>query len=118
MKRFMSWLFLFLGGLVEVALFASLKYSQGFTRLFPTLFVIFFAALGYFLLQKVKESISPAAAYSIYSCIGLVGVVYMGIILFAETFNWSKLFFLWLLFIGFMGFFASRLNAVKGEGGS
>lgn len=115
MKRFASWLVLFIGGLVEVALFVSLKLSEGFTKLYPTLLVVLFATTGYFLLQMAKKSISPVAAYSVYSCIGLVGIVYVGITAFSEGLSWSKLIFLWLLFIGIMGFYASDVNATKNE---
>lgn len=99
----MAWLILFLAGLCEVVWAYALKESRGFSRLAPTaLFVVSLAAsMG--LLAWSLRSLPLSLAYPIWTGIGAVGSVVVGVLLFSETLSPMKLVFLFLLVSGIIG---------------
>lgn len=99
----MSWLYLAVAGGCEVAFTAFLKYSQGFTRVGPTLaFIAAYAASAWFLAMAVK-TIPIGTAYAVWTGIGAVGATILGITLFAEPTGAARFGFIALIVIGVIG---------------
>lgn len=99
----MAWLWLTLAGLLEVVWAIGLKYTDGFTRLVPS--VITVAAMigsGYFLALAVR-SIPSGTGYAVWTGIGAVGVAILGMILFGEPKTLLRLGSIFLIVIGIAG---------------
>ena len=99
----MAWLFLFLAGLPEMGWAIALKYSHGFTRIFPSVIAITVMVLSFFLLAHSLKSIPIGTAYAVWTGIGIMGTVILGIFLFNEPVNFSRLLFLSFILIGIVG---------------
>lgn len=99
----MAWLFLFLAGLTEIGWAIALKYSHGFTRLFPSVIAITVMVLSFFLLAHSLKSIPIGTAYAVWTGIGIMGTVILDIFLFNEPVNFSRLLFLSFILIGIVG---------------
>ncbi|MEA9438262.1 multidrug efflux SMR transporter [Aeromonas caviae] len=80
----MSWLLLLLAGLFEVAWAIGLKYTDGFSRPLPTLLTLIAMAVSVLLLAMAVKQLPLGTAYAVWTGIGAVGTVLMGIWLFNE----------------------------------
>jgi quaternary ammonium compound-resistance protein SugE len=80
----MAWIYLLFAGLFEVGWAVGLKYTDGFSRLTPSLLTIASMVLSLFLLGLALKTLPLGTAYAIWTGIGTVGTVIAGIILFAE----------------------------------
>jgi len=80
----MAWLTLVLAGFVEVAWAVGLKYTQGFTRLWPTVFTVAGGFASFFLLAQAARTIPIGTAYAVWTGIGAVGTAALGMVLFDE----------------------------------
>lgn len=98
-----SWVFLGIAGLLEVSWAIGLKYTEGFTKLIPSLFTLVNLALSMFLLAKASQNLPIGTAYGIWVGIGALGVAILGITLFKESASPSRIFFLVLLLISIVG---------------
>jgi quaternary ammonium compound-resistance protein SugE len=81
----MAWIVLFLAGLFEVGWAVGLKYTDGFTRLWPTIGTIAAMALSLALLGLALKSLPLGTAYAVWTGIGTVGTALLGIWLFGES---------------------------------
>ena len=81
----MSWLFLFVAGLLEVVWAVGLKYTDGFTRLWPTLGTLLAMTASVAFLGLALRTIPLGTGYAIWTGIGAVGVAIAGMILFGES---------------------------------
>ena len=99
----MAWLFLFLAGLTEIGWAIDLNYSHGYTRIFPSVIAITVMVLSFFLLAHSLKSIPIGTAYAVWTGIGIMGTVILGIFLFNEPVNFSRLLFLSFILIGIVG---------------
>ncbi len=90
----MAWTYLVLAGLFEIGFAATLKLTEGFTRLWPT--VIFAACLlfGFLFLEKSLKDIPIGTAYAVWTGIGAVGTAIIGILVYKEPATALRLFFL------------------------
>jgi quaternary ammonium compound-resistance protein SugE len=73
-----SWAFLILGGLFETAFAVSLKYSEGFTRLWPTVSFLACAVVSFVLLTLGLRDLPVGTAYAVWTGIGAVGTAVVG----------------------------------------
>lgn len=99
----MSWIYLLLSGLFEVGFTTSMKLSEGFSNWKGTVGFFVFGALSFGLLIKSMRTIEMGTAYAVWAGIGASGTILMGLILFNDAFNWSKLVFLSFIVIGIVG---------------
>lgn len=107
----MVWLILFLAGLFEVTWAIGLKYTEGFSRLWPSVFTLAAMAVSVFLLAKAMKTLPVGTAYAIWTGIGAVGTVIMGIILFHEPATPARLICLGLIISGIIGLKLVSLSA-------
>ncbi|MCZ6902136.1 MAG: multidrug efflux SMR transporter [Rickettsia endosymbiont of Ixodes persulcatus] len=99
----MYWLLLIIAGLFEIAFAISLKYSDGLTKLKPTLLFIFFGALSFTCLAKTLNKIPIGTAYAVWTGIGAAGTAILGIFIFNEPISILRLFFITTLIISIIG---------------
>ncbi len=99
----MSWLLLFAAGGVEIVFALSLKYNEGFTKLWPSVITAISGIGSFGLLMIALKTLPIGTAYAVWTGIGAVGVAIMGIILFKEPMDWTRLFSISLVIIGIIG---------------
>lgn len=97
------WAVLVVAGLLEVCWSIGLKYTNGFTRLRPTLFTLTTLTASMYLLAKATESLPIGTAYGVWVGIGSMGAAILGIVLFDEPASASRVGFLALLLISIIG---------------
>jgi quaternary ammonium compound-resistance protein SugE len=90
----MAWAYLVLAGLFEVAFASTLKLTEGFTKLTPTLIFLACAVTSFVLLAKAAQTLPIGTAYAIWTGIGAAGTVIVGILLYKEPATALRLFFL------------------------
>lgn len=98
-----AWIMLFFAGLLEICWAIGLKYTEGFTRLGPSLFTLTTLAASMYLLAKAAQSLPIGTAYAIWVGIGALGAALLGIVLFKEPVNLARIAFLGLLVISIIG---------------
>lgn len=96
----MSWLLLLLAGLFVVAWAIGLKYTDGFSRPFPTLLTLIAMAVSVLLLAMAVKQLPLGTAYAVWTGIGAVGTVLMGIWLFNEPATLARVLCLLLIIVG------------------
>lgn len=99
----MHWFYLFIAGLFEVLWAIGLKLSDGFTQIIISIFTVFGMILSFYFLSLALKSIPLGSAYAIWTGIGTVGTVILGIILFNEPINLIKILCMLLIISGIMG---------------
>src|SRR5690625_5040669 len=99
----MSWVILFLAGLFEIGWAIGLKYSEGFTRFWPTVSTVTAMLVSVLLLGLALKNLPVGTAYAIWVGIGAVGTAVLGVILFSESTDWLKVVSLGLICVGIVG---------------
>ncbi|CAJ1887883.1 Guanidinium exporter [Aeromonas dhakensis] len=99
----MSWLLLLLAGLFEVAWAIGLKYTDGFSRPLPTLLTLSAMGVSLLLLAMAVKQLPLGTAYAVWTGIGAVGTVLMGIWLFNEPATLARVLCLLLIIGGILG---------------
>jgi len=99
----MPWLILVLAGLFEIGWAIGLKYSEGFTRLWPSIGTVAAMAVSLGLLGIAMRSLPVGTAYAIWVGVGAVGTVILGIVLFDEPVNALRIGSVTLIIAGLVG---------------
>lgn len=99
----MAWFYLITAGLFEVAWAIGLKYSQGWTRLWPSIFTIISMAFSFGFLSQAMKSLPTGTAYAVWTGIGAVGVAIFGIFFFGESRDTLRIFCIVLIAAGIVG---------------
>lgn len=99
----MSWILLLLAGLCEVGWAVGLKYTDGFTRLWPSVGTVASMALSVFLLGLALRHLPLGSAYAVWTGIGTVGTVIFGILAFGEPASGVRLLCVGLIVAGILG---------------
>ena len=99
----MSWLILFFAGLFEIAWAVGLKYSDGFTRLLPSVLTLAAMVISVVLLGWAMKGLPLGTAYAVWTGIGAVGTVIVGIFLFGESMAPLRLLSVALVVAGLIG---------------
>lgn len=99
----MNWIILFIAGLFETAWAIGMKYSNGFTKLYPSIFTIVTMGLSVFLLSVSLKTLPVGTAYAVWTGIGAVGTAILGIILFGESKELIRIGFILLIIVGIAG---------------
>ena len=99
----MAWLNLMIAGLLEIAWAIGLKYTDGFTRLTPTIFTVAAMVASFYFLAQALKIIPVGTGYAVWTGIGAVGTSILGIILFAESTALPRLLCIVLIIAGIVG---------------
>jgi quaternary ammonium compound-resistance protein SugE len=100
----LAWALIIVAGLVETAWAASLKYTEGFTRLWPSVLNVALMGASVFLLSRALKSVPIGTGYAVWTGIGAVGATLLGMALFHETQHvGARLGWLALIVIGIAG---------------
>jgi quaternary ammonium compound-resistance protein SugE len=96
----MVWIILVIAGLFEVGWVIGLKYTEGFTRLWPSFWTVLAMIFSLWLLGIAMKSLPVGTAYAIWVGVGAVGTVALGIILFGEPASAARLISIGLIIVG------------------
>jgi quaternary ammonium compound-resistance protein SugE len=99
----MPWFLLFIAGLLEVAWAAGLKTSEGFTRLWPSVFTLITAVGSFVLLALAMRQLPLGTAYAVWTGIGAVGAFVFGIVMLGEAVTVARVASAALIVIGLIG---------------
>lgn len=99
----MSWIILFIAGLLEVVWAIGLKYTHGFTRLTPSVITVTAMIVSIVLLSWEMRSLPVGTAYAVWTGIGAVGAAITGILLLGESASLARIASLALIVAGIVG---------------
>jgi len=99
----MAWVYLFIAGLFECGWAIGLKYTEGFTKLVPSVLTVAAMALSFWLLSTAMKTIPVGTAYAVWTGIGAIGVAILGMILFDESRDIMRILCLMLIVAGIIG---------------
>lgn len=99
----MSWLLLVLAGVLECVWAIGLKYTEGFTRVWPSLITLAAMFFSFILLSIAMKHLPIGTAYAVWTGIGAVGTVILGIALFHEPATFARILCLTLILLGIVG---------------
>ncbi|GAU07483.1 quaternary ammonium compound efflux SMR transporter SugE [Desulfoplanes formicivorans] len=99
----MNWTILVLAGLFETGWAIGLKFTHGFTRLWPTVWTILAMVVSLWLLGIAVKSLPVGTAYTVWVGVGAIGTVILGIMLFGEPANIGRLISIGLIVAGIIG---------------
>lgn len=99
----MAWVILFFAGLAEVGWAVGLKYTQGFSRLWPSVGTIAAMLVSLWLLGLALKDLPLGTAYAIWTGIGTIGTAILGIVLFGESAAVLRLVCIGLIVAGIVG---------------
>ena len=99
----MEWVFLVIAGGLEVFWSTCMKYSEGFTDLKFSILTVMGMIFSFLFLSQATKSLPLGTAYAVWTGIGALGAVIVGIVLFKEPVTAARIFFVSLLLIGIVG---------------
>ena len=99
----MAWIYLTIAGLFEIGWAIGLKYTEGFTRLLPSLWTIGSMILSIVLLGLALRTLPVGTAYAVWTGIGAIGTAALGIYLFGEPATVARLLCIGLILAGIVG---------------
>ena len=99
----MAWVILFVAGLLEIGWAVGLKYTEGFTRLWPTVATAVALVASMSLLGIAVRTLPLGSAYAVWTGIGSVGTAVLGIVLFREPATALRLVCIGLIVVGIVG---------------
>ena len=98
-----SWFILFLAGLFEVSWAIGLKFSQGFSKLLPSVLTVTGMIFSFVFLSLALKKLPLSVAYAVWTGIGIAGTSILGVIIFQESISISKIIFVSFIVIGIVG---------------
>lgn len=99
----MSWIYLVIAGLLEIGWAIGLKYTEGFTRLWPSMATGACMIASFILLALALKTIPVGTGYAVWTGIGAAGTAILGMILFGESRDLARIFCLLLIIGGVVG---------------
>lgn len=99
----MAWMYLFVAGIFEVVWAIGLKYTNGFTRLVPSVVTVAGMIFSLFFLSLSLKTLPIGTAYAVWTGIGALGTVVLGMLFFGEPRDMLRIVFLLLIVTGIVG---------------
>lgn len=99
----MEWIHLFIAGIFEISWAIGLKYSHGFTQIIPSVITVICMILSFYFLALALKNLPLGTAYAVWTGIGTLGTVILGIVLFKEPATTMRLFCILLIMSGITG---------------
>lgn len=100
---YLAWGYLIIAGTFEVVWAIALKYSYGFSKLMPSVVTIGGMIISFYFLSMATKTLPLGTAYAIWTGIGSLGTILLGVILFHEALNPLRIVFLSCILIGILG---------------
>jgi quaternary ammonium compound-resistance protein SugE len=97
------WIYLVIAGFLEVVWAVGLKYTEGFTKLLPSVGTVFAMVLSFVFLSKSVKEIPIGTAYVVLTGIGAIGVTIAGVLLFKESYDFVRILCIFLVVAGIIG---------------
>ena len=106
----LAWIFLIIAGIFETVWMISLKQSDGFQNVFPTAVFIISSLASFFFLSQALKQIPIGTSYAVWTGIGMVGTVMLGILWYKEPATLPRMLCILMIAIGVLGlkFYDSR----------
>lgn len=99
----MNWVILVIAGLFEVGWAIGLTYTEGFTRVWPSLWTAAAMIVSFWLLAHAMKSLPVGTAYSVWVGVGSIGTVIFGIVLLGEPANLGRILSVAMIIAGIVG---------------
>ena len=99
----MAWLSVFIAGVFETVWAVGLKYSDGFSRLWPSVLTIGAMTISFWLLSYAMKTLPVGTTYAVWTGIGAAGTALMGMLLFGESRDAARLVCIGLIIVGILG---------------
>jgi quaternary ammonium compound-resistance protein SugE len=99
----MAWIYLFIAGIFEIVWAIGLKYTNGFTKFWPSVVTAAGMIISFYFLSQATKVLPIGTAYTIWTGIGAAGAVILGILLFNEPKSLMRFLFLSLIIAGIIG---------------
>lgn len=99
----MYWILLIIGGMFEFGFTTCLKFSDNFTKLWPTIGFIITSVLSFVFLNWSLKGIPLGTAYAVWTGIGAFGTAIIGIVIFKEPVTFLRLFFIFMIVASVIG---------------
>lgn len=99
----MQWFYLILAGFFEVGWAVGLKFSDGFTKIIPSIFTVFTMAASLYFLSLSLKTLPLSSSYAIWTGIGTIGTVILGIIIFKEPISVVRIICVLFIVAGIIG---------------
>lgn len=99
----MAWIWLLFAAACEIIWAIGLKQTEGFSKLWPSIYTVVFMLLSFALLSQAMKSLPVGTAYAVWTGIGAVGTAVLGILLFGEPRNAGRIISLTLVIVGIIG---------------
>ncbi len=98
-----AWILLLIAGLLEIGWAVGLKYTEGFTKLVPSVLTIISMVVSMIMLAMALKHIPVGTGYAVWTGIGAVGTAILGILLFGESTNFVRIGSIALILTGIIG---------------
>ena len=99
----LPWFYLFLAGIFEISLALGLKYSNGFTKFWPTAITISSSLISFASLSQSVKVLSISLAYAVWTGIGAIGITIVGVVFLQESLSLIKILCILLITAGIVG---------------
>ena len=99
----MNWVLLIIAGLLEVGWAVGLKYTEGFSKFWPSVWTLLAMLLSISLLGLAMRDLPVGTAYAVWTGIGAVGTVIVGIFLLGDPASWPRLVSITMILLGIIG---------------
>ncbi|WP_337880386.1 quaternary ammonium compound efflux SMR transporter SugE [Rheinheimera sp.] len=99
----MNWVLLLIAGLLEVGWAVGLKYTEGFSKFWPSVWTLLAMLLSISLLGLAMRDLPVGTAYAVWTGIGAVGTVIVGIFLLGDPASWPRLVSIAMILLGIIG---------------
>lgn len=99
----MAWVVLFIAGLLEIGWAIGLKYTDGFTRLWPSVGTVGAMVISFLLLSNALKTIPVGTGYAVWTAIGAVGTVLVGMLFLGEPREVGRIVCILMIVVGVIG---------------
>lgn len=99
----MVWFFLVIAGLLEIIWAVGMKYTEGWTKIYPSLITIIAMISSFYFLSLAVKIIPLGTGYAVWTGIGTLGAAICGVFFFKESFDLSKVLCILLIVTGIIG---------------
>lgn len=99
----MNWIYLIIAGILEIGWAIGLKYTEGWSKLYPSLITVVLMIASFQFLSMALKTLPIGTAYAIWTGIGAVGTAILGMIIFDEPSDLSRILCILLIVVGIVG---------------